>query len=454
MMRNFTKSVGSFSWAMSIFGAQQVANMLRGRNDLSEAADSLTQSAAEQIGEMPLALFLLGDSIQREATDMSFGLMTRAAVNPNRDTISDAMEQTMDTFRGLNPVQGGTLTLQELRNKIEVFQLVRQVPKKLNLSDEPPYSSLSTVLDDAYKLGEYEALWAVEGTGHWYGDNALEEQENPRGILQGDKLSGVSEKSLTMLNAGIGMAFAQHWMKKVNHLSPASAVRETLEKIIELCENNATQGYKGAALESLGLITQNGQFYSETRPAKMVQIIAKELKTIGKEEAFEYFWRGVGRAHYFLPIHFLPGYGSIAHAVQMIRQATDEEKTGGDQTAWLNAVAGLAWGVAMVNICHPKILANYLKNHSDDVTGDNGLANGVASAIMMRQDTTPDASFIKEFYEHDPGSSDPDLARNWNSQVKEPCREALREGGYYGQLKTNKNLGEIFRYHESFSEIT
>lgn len=447
-MRNITKSLGSFSWSMSIFGAQQIANVIQGRSKVTDAVDALTQTTGEQIGELPLALFLLGDSVQREMTDMSFGLVSRAASNPNSAVTSELMRQTMDTFKGLNPTQGGGLTLQEIRNKLAVFQLVRQLPKKLDLSDSPPYAELTKVVEDSYALGEYPALWAVEGSGHWYGDHSFEQKETPQGILQGDNIKGVPDKSFTMLNAGIGMAFAQHWMKKVNHLSPVSDIQKSLRQITALCRENATPGFEGAALESLGLITQNGQFYSETRPASMVRIVARELKNIEDQEAFEFFWHGVGRAHYFLPINFLPGYGSIGHAVQMIRQAT-----GDDETAWLNAVAGLAWGVTMVNIRHPKILANYLKSHGDEIGEDDALANGVGSSIMMRYDTTPEASFTKDYYEYDPGSSDSDLAKNWNSQVKEPCKRALEKGGYYDRLKKLRRLGEIFRYHKSSPEI-
>jgi hypothetical protein len=66
----------------------------------------------------------------------------------------------------------------------------------------------------------------------------------------------------------------------------------------------------------------------------MVQIVSQELQH-SDPEGFEYFWHGVGRAHYFLPIHFVPGYGSIWYAVRMIRQAAPNEQ------AWLNGIAGL-----------------------------------------------------------------------------------------------------------------
>jgi hypothetical protein len=260
----------------------------------------------------------------------------------------------------------------------------------------------------------------------------------PQSILTEASTRDLPAESLTMLHAGIGMAFAQHWMKTVNHLSPIADIRHALEQVIALCHENSRPGYVGGALESLGLITQNGQFYSETRPDEMVQIVGRELEHIDPE-VFEYFWHGVGRAHYFLPIHFIPGYGSIWHAVGMIRRAVHND------LAWRNAIAGLAWGVTMVNIRHPQIVANFLRSHGVQLSADDGFANGVASSIMMRYDTTPDAPFITPYYRYQPEPADPQLVQLWLSQVQQPCAVALQE--YYPVLKQYQSLGEIFRYH-------
>jgi hypothetical protein len=240
-----------------------------------------------------------------------------------------------------------------------------------------------------------------------------------------------------MLHAGIGMSFAQHWLKTVNHFSPLDDIRHVLTEVITLCRENSRPGYEGAALESLGLIAQNGQFYSEIRPDEMVQIVSQELTRIDPE-VFEYFWHGVGRAHYFLPIHFVPGYGSIWHAVRMVEQAVPNVR------AWFNALAGLAWGVSMVNIRHPHIVANFLRYHGAQLSDNDGFANGVASSLMMRYDTTPRAPFITPFYQYQPASTDLQLVQLWQTHVQQPCIVALHE--YYPVLKQSDRLGEIFRY--------
>jgi hypothetical protein len=439
-MREYTKSVLSLPLALSLFGVEQLTNLLSPQNASTSATafDAVTQATGEQLSEMVQGLYLLGDNLQREMTDMFCGLLSPQVFNLSSRITSDSMQQSAEIFHGLNPGQGGMLTVQELQNKLEVFFLVRNISNILQLPMTPPYPPLLEVVQKANTMAPYPTLWAVEGIGHWYGDTSFARYEVPRGILTEANTRALPAASLLMLHAGIGMAFAQHWMKTVNHLSPRADIRHVLRQITALCRENSQDGYEGAALESLGLITQNGQFYRETRPDEMVQLVSQELQDIDPE-AFEYFWRGVGRGHYFLPIHLLPGYGSIWHAVGMIRNAVP------NQLAWLNAIAGLAWGVTMVNIRHPQIVADFVQYHGVQLAADDGFANGVASALMIRYDTTPGASFITLFYQYQPDTSDAKLMQLWQCQVQQPCKVALHE--YYPILQHNGSLGELFRYH-------
>jgi hypothetical protein len=438
-MHELTKAMLSFPWAMLLFGIGPLANIFLPQNSQKATAafDAVTQAAGEQLSEILQSLFLLGDDLQRETMDLAFNLLTPEGFNPQSRAISDIVQQSAEIFRGLNPLRDGTLTLQELQNKLQVYFLVRAVPTQLQLPSAPPYPSLLEVVRSAYASDPYPTLWVVEGIGHWYGDTFFTRNEEPRGILTDGQVWDLPAESLTMLHAGIGMSFAQHWMEMVNHLSPVADIRHALAQVMALCRENSRPGYEGAALESLGLITRNGQFYGETRPDQMVHVVSRELEHIDPE-GFEYFWHGVGRAHYFLPIHFVPGYGSIWHAVRMLRQAVPNE------CAWLNAIAGLAWAITMVNIRHPQIVANLLRCHGVQLAADDGFVNGGASSMMMRYDTTPDAPFITPYYLYRPEPTEPQLVQLWQSQVQQPCAVALQE--YYPVLKQKHRLGLIFRY--------
>jgi hypothetical protein len=334
-----------------------------------------------------------------------------------------------------------------------VFFLVQGVESTLHLGEEPE-PTLQEAVHRAYhhkEMDEYKSLWAVEGTGHWYGDtywDAKKQKGTPSGILQGDNLVGIPDKSLTMLNAGIGMATAQNTLKTINHLSSQLDINKALEAIIRLNQDNATPGYEGAAYESLGLVTTNAQFYGETRPDIMIQLVSQGLEDLHVDDTFAYYWRGVGRAHYFLPINMLPGYGSPWHAILQILM-----KTVKNEAARKNAIAGLAWGLTMVTITNPEIAANLVRYHGKALSEDNAYANGVASAMMMREDTTPNADFTRQYYAWAPPESDNEWAQYWTELVQTPCQRALEPGGYYEQLKALNRLGEIFRYHESFPAL-
>jgi hypothetical protein len=230
------------------------------------------------------------------------------------------------------------------------------------------------------------------------------------------------------------MAFAQHLMMTVNHLSPVSEIREILKEYIHLCHDNSQPGYEGCALESLGLISRHGQFYGETSPTQMVQIVSDELAKIDID-AYGYFWHGVGRATYFLPINFLPGYGSISHACDMIRS------TAPDDLALCNAISGLSWGVTMVNIRDPEIMAHWISLQGEFLSSNDALANGFMSGLIMRQDTTPNAPFIEEYYNHDPKGG---VQALWKTMVKDPGDLAMAR--IYPALVKHKRFGEIFRY--------
>jgi len=341
-------------------------------------------------------------------------------------------------IKSLGPNKGGRVAWQELRNKLTVFNLVYQVPKTLNLPDEPPFPELSELVDRAYALEQYPALWAVEGLGHYYGDTFWKRNIVPQNALtETDDLPG---GSLTMLHAGLGMAIAQHFLQGLNHLSSPSDIRQALVQIILLCKENSKPGYEGAAIESLGLISRSGAFYGETRPDEMVQIIGHILEEMDPE-AYGYFWHGVGRSIYFSPINFVPGYGAIWHPVEMIRREVTE------RVARRNAFAGLSWGVTMVNVRHPSIIGNLLAHlNTEDEDERDGFQNGVMSGLMMRQDTTPDVPFIADLYTQIPDGFGTDFATKWSELVQQPCEEAL--GEYYPVLKEHQRLGDIFRYRD------
>ena len=438
-MRDTTKSVLGASWAMSLFSVKQLMNIVNSGEsqdgDTADAFDAATQATGKEFNDdMIHSLFAVGDDLQREIIDLIGSSLTVQALNPAKLMELPILKRSTDTLRSFVPGTNSAVLVKELKNKFGVFNLVKQVPITMDLSDEPPFKPLSELISRALALEEYPRLWVIEGLGHYHGDTFYMDGVVPRKILCGEEYQNIPAPALTMLHAGIGMAFAQHLMMTVNHLSPVSEIREILKEYIHLCHDNSQPGYEGCALESLGLISRHGQFYGETSPTQMVQIVSDELAKIDID-AYGYFWHGVGRATYFLPINFLPGYGSISHACDMIRS------TAPDDLALCNAISGLSWGVTMVNIRDPEIMAHWISLQGEFLSSNDALANGFMSGLIMRQDTTPNAPFIEEYYNHDPKGG---VQALWKTMVKDPGDLAMAR--IYPALVKHKRFGEIFRY--------
>jgi hypothetical protein len=77
-MREFTKSLSTFSWAMSLFGIQQLGNLFKSNGGLggkaAQAFDAVTCSTEAQLGQMLGETFRTGDKLQRSIVDMMFGM--------------------------------------------------------------------------------------------------------------------------------------------------------------------------------------------------------------------------------------------------------------------------------------------------------------------------------------------------------------------------------------------
>ncbi len=84
-MRNFTKLIFSFSWAMSLFGVQQAVNTFM-PSKATEAFDNVTRAAKEQFDDVMKATFRSGDNMQRTMMDMMFGVFTGQAFHPSKLT--------------------------------------------------------------------------------------------------------------------------------------------------------------------------------------------------------------------------------------------------------------------------------------------------------------------------------------------------------------------------------
>ncbi|HUG70828.1 MAG TPA: hypothetical protein VMM76_23975 [Pirellulaceae bacterium] len=80
-MQQLTKSLGSLSWALPLFGLQQMTNALRRSDDGTmggdaiAAFDAVTRASIDQCGTSVRETFEVGDKMQRDMVDMMFQLV-------------------------------------------------------------------------------------------------------------------------------------------------------------------------------------------------------------------------------------------------------------------------------------------------------------------------------------------------------------------------------------------
>jgi hypothetical protein len=99
-MREFTKSMTSYTWAMSLFGLQQMINVFR-PGKASDSFNNVTKATEDQFGDALRATFRAGDNLQRGLVDITFGVLTFGMFDRGgtRGATSDAARQTGEALR-------------------------------------------------------------------------------------------------------------------------------------------------------------------------------------------------------------------------------------------------------------------------------------------------------------------------------------------------------------------
>jgi hypothetical protein len=400
--------------------------------DLTAACEILAHQIQNQLGNVGQTVFFIGDGLQRALTDGFFDALRPQTWTPaNLSRLgSQLKKQSARLSRMLVPKQS-RLVWQELTNKAEVFALVRNLSSILNLRESDLFA-LPDLVQKAYARSPFEALWAVEGVGHYYADEYWKRQGPPNGLLAEANLP-VPAKSLLMLHAGMGLCFADRLVGNLTTESTPVEVREALERFVILCRDNSREGYLGAAIESLGIVTRD--FYPD-----LFKTVTQQFGFVAPEFT-GFYWHGIGRAIYFSRKFFIPRLFSMWSDVNHEAVAEPDR---------LGVMAGLTWAFTLVNMRHPEIIESALQSHDHNSLFGKAFSNGVCSCIVMRTDTTPDESFVSEFYEHRPSSQTSDLASDWGRRISEPASTAVQD--YYPILSRHSALDQVFR-HQNLGEL-
>jgi len=92
-MRELSKSMLSFSWALSLLGMKQAMNLLRpstGSQGAANVLDPITQTVVGQLDESMKGIFRSGDNMQSKAVDMMASMLNPGDwMSPCRRTTSN-----------------------------------------------------------------------------------------------------------------------------------------------------------------------------------------------------------------------------------------------------------------------------------------------------------------------------------------------------------------------------
>jgi len=239
----------------------------------------------------------------------------------------ETMRHSAQVMEALTPAEG-RIAWRELQNKLQAFTCFSYA-NELSSSNLDPYSR----------------LWVTEGIGFLRAESAVK-----GGPAQGD---------LVPLHTGMGLKFACRAMEGPGPVAPRIA------RFLDLCDRHALDGYRGACYEALGLVVCNLYPESLLRCDKALD-----------EPLRGYFWHGVGRGLYFIPSNLLPMASAPWRCVQMAQRDPP------DEIGRMNAICGLVWAVALVNIRHPEVLELFGRHHAGDLPGD-ACEDGARSALRV-----------------------------------------------------------------------
>ena len=427
-------------WTMSQVGVEQVVSLLeadeeKGLNErAAEAFETWTQATGEQVDRLVAAAINAGDVIPSALSQQAFHFFTPETLAPGGTVQKsfDLLQQAVEALEKAAPPGEGRMAWQEFRNKLQSFGTFRFVDEVLQL-DSADELTLDDLVDRAGGLEPYSAVWATEGVGFYWAEMAWERGETPNGLLTDETLDG----ALLALHAGMGLSMARRCLQGLDADSTPDEIGRQLHHFVDLCKDNSKDGYAEVALEALGLI-------GRTLHPDLVPAIDQQLASLCPEVQ-AYFWHGVGRGSYFLPLNLVPRLSSASRAVELLRREAPNE------LAWTNALAGLAWPLTLVNIRHPDIIEAFVAQHEDLLTSTDAFASGAGASVSTWFDSTGGDPHLVRFCQYR-ADEDDQRSRLWDSQVREPCRKAMKET--YPALQERGLVGNLFRYYPLDQEGT
>ena len=316
------------------------------------------------------------------------------------------MQQSARLMGGFMPGRDLFCDWRELDNKFEAFRLFQYADRELKLPvDRVP---IEEAVGEALTLDAFRAIWIIEGIGYIKGTAASASRE---GLLSEGAGSRLPDRAMISLHAGMGTAFAERLIAGLRSNPTTEEVSPTVERFVELCQNNCRPGWEDACIEPLGLVVRCLYPHLLAPVSAAMDGLSPALRKL--------FWHGVGRSLYFVPTNFLPIPG--AHE-RMMKGAVAEAGRADDRRQLL---AGLIWAVTLVNLPQPAVIRSLVPVCAR-LGGQAEFTNGLISALLAWRHMAPgDARRIASYTRPLPNHHRDAVA--WKVWIETPAREALEE---------------------------
>jgi hypothetical protein len=390
----------------------------------ADALYSTTQAISRELDDVTWAVYHIGDDAQRAAVDVAFDLASLSVgriVSQTAGWLAEARASLVD----LSADSGTDMAWQQGRNNFSVYGLVKGARSPAS-ADVTSTIDLVRRVESAYGLGAYADLWAIEGLGHDYAKLLLDRGGSGRIMMDGPAAS-LPASSLTMMHAGLGLAVAERLLPHLTPCASRSQFRTVLTAFVDTCDANSRPGYRGAAYESLGLVAR-------TWHPRLISGLDTGLREFN-EGLLGFFWHGAGRALNFLPTYIVPIFSPWRAAN---REAPHE-------LARRNLRAGLAWAWTLVNMRQPWILAELLRRHCTTPDETDAFINGLASAVIVAADITPNDPYATALADEVDETSG-ETAAAWSTVIALYAGEAIVR--YAPLLRRRGALDEVFRHED------
>lgn len=435
-MKKLIKTMFGFGWSMTLLSVQQMKNIFApdiegGRKSTAKTFAVVAHSAEAQLGGNFRAVYRTGDQFQNGAIDLFYGTANWNSLSPRgmmKNTFA-FMQYGTGILATIMPVESSRLTWQELQNKLTAFNLFTHVDSVLDLPGDSE-APLAVLLQKTLALDFYSRVWATEGIGYYYAERQLANQETPRHLLSEKATRGVQRESLIALHTGLGLALANGLLAKIERGKSIADVKIALQNHLELCQANTRAGYTEAAYEALGLVA--GNLYPHLLP-----VLDQELGSLD-ENLTAYFWHGIGRGLYFTPSDAFTVCNSSWRGALLTQSEPPNE------SGRLNALAGWAWALTLVNIRHPEIVAAFIQQNNELCDTSDAFTNGVCSAVIIWREAMINDESINSFFQYEDKIADDKQREQWRKLVRLPCMTALRD--FYPRPGEQERIGKLFRY--------